>query len=231
MKLLIWDFDGTLAYREGQWSGALLDVLNTHVPSHAITRDQLRPYLRHGFPWHSPDQPQEPRIAADVWWARLMPGFVTAFTANGLPSDHAVTLAASVRAAYCNPCAWATYPETIATLTALVHAGWTHVILSNHVPELPDLVRHLGVDRFITTIFNSAVTGYEKPHPAAFQHILSTLPRIECVWMVGDNPVADIAGAAAVGIPGILVRKTDSTVAYCCDNLTQISTIITHSAL
>src|SRR5215213_4961744 len=114
MKLLIWDFDVTLAYREGQWSGALLDVLNTHVPSHAITRDQLRPYLRHGFPWHSPDQPQEPRIAADVWWARLMPGFVTAFTANGLPSDHAVTLAASVRAAYCNPCAWATYPETIA---------------------------------------------------------------------------------------------------------------------
>ncbi|MFF7472762.1 HAD hydrolase-like protein [Streptomyces sp. NPDC008092] len=25
-------------------------------------------------------------------------------------------------------------------------------------------------------------------------------------WMVGDNPVADIAGARAAGIPGILVN-------------------------
>ncbi|MFF7594033.1 HAD hydrolase-like protein [Streptomyces mirabilis] len=25
------------------------------------------------------------------------------------------------------------------------------------------------------------------------------------VWMVGDNPVADIAGAHAVGVPGILI--------------------------
>ncbi|MFI5884541.1 HAD hydrolase-like protein [Streptomyces sp. NPDC051554] len=27
----------------------------------------------------------------------------------------------------------------------------------------------------------------------------------ERVWMVGDNPVADVAGAQALGIPGILV--------------------------
>jgi len=35
-------------------------------------------------------------------------------------------------------------------------------------------------------------------------------PRV--VWMVGDNPVADIVGAEAVGIPAILVRnKEDSS--------------------
>ncbi|MFE2486978.1 HAD hydrolase-like protein [Streptomyces mirabilis] len=29
------------------------------------------------------------------------------------------------------------------------------------------------------------------------------------VWMVGDNPVADIAGAHAVGVPGILIDPSE----------------------
>lgn len=31
------------------------------------------------------------------------------------------------------------------------------------------------------------------------------------VWMVGDNAVADVAGAQAVGIPAILVRAQKGT--------------------
>jgi putative hydrolase of the HAD superfamily len=231
MKLLIWDFDGTLAYREGQWSGALLDVLNQHIPGHTITREQMRPHLRHGFPWHTPDQSHAHLTSADAWWAHLMPVFHAAFTANGFTPEQATLLAPYVRAAYCHPNAWFTYPETIATLAALAHAGWIHVILSNHVPELPDLVHQLGLDAFVTAIFTSAVIGYEKPHPAAFHHILSRMPRLDEVWMVGDNPSADIAGAAAVGVPGILVRTFDPAVAHCYDDLTQISACLSQSGV
>jgi phosphoglycolate phosphatase-like HAD superfamily hydrolase len=46
MKYLIWDFDGTLAYREGMWSGSLIEVLDREMPTHALTSDMLRPYLR-----------------------------------------------------------------------------------------------------------------------------------------------------------------------------------------
>src|ERR671922_2114570 len=75
MKLLIWDFDGSLAYRQGRWSGALLDVLNQYVPGHTITRDQLVPHWRQGFPWHKPQQPHTHLSSADAWWAQLTPIF------------------------------------------------------------------------------------------------------------------------------------------------------------
>jgi FMN phosphatase YigB (HAD superfamily) len=49
--------------------------------------------------------------------------------------------------------------------------------------------------------------------------------------MVGDNPIADIAGAAAVGIPGILVRNTDPAIAHCCGDLTQIRACLNRAAV
>lgn len=53
-RLLIWDFDGTLAHRDGMWSGAMVEVLDRHEPGHGITREDVRPHLRMGFPWHNP---------------------------------------------------------------------------------------------------------------------------------------------------------------------------------
>ena len=60
----------------------------------------------------------------------------------------------------------------------------------------------------LAAIFNSAQTGYEKPHPQAFRNVLAWLPEPEAVWMIGDNYTADVLGAQAVGLPGILVRET-----------------------
>jgi putative hydrolase of the HAD superfamily len=231
MKLLIWDFDGTLAYRQGGWSAALLDVLNQYVPGHTITREQLVPHLRQGFPWHTPQQPHTHLTSADDWWAQLLPIFRATFRANGLKPEQAATLATYVRAAYCQPSAWSTYPETITTLTALAQHGWTHVILSNHVPELPDLVEQLGLGGFVNDVFSSARTGYEKPHHEAFRYVLSRMKEVERVWMVGDNPEVDIGGAAALGIPGILVRNSDTRAAYCCDALTPIRAFLSQTAM
>ena len=38
-------------------------------------------------------------------------------------------------------------------------------------------------------------------------HAVQLAGNPEEVWMVGDNPVADVGGAEAVGIKAILVRK------------------------
>jgi putative hydrolase of the HAD superfamily len=53
--------------------------------------------------------------------------------------------------------------------------------------------------------------GYEKPHPEAFHLGLRGMDA-SAAWMVGDNPVADVGGAEAVGIRAILVRRTDRSV-------------------
>lgn len=54
---IIWDFDGTLAYRPDRWSGAMMQVLDEHLPGHDIEICQIKPYLEDTFPWHAPDQP------------------------------------------------------------------------------------------------------------------------------------------------------------------------------
>ena len=51
----------------------------------------------------------------------------------------------------------------------------------------------------------SALVGWEKPHAEMFRHVLDRLGRPSHTWMVGDNPMADIEGARAAGIPALLV--------------------------
>lgn len=217
MKLLIWDFDGTLGYREGGWSGALLEVLVATGLVWGVTRGDLRTSLESGFPWHAPDEPRAP-VSADVWWERLEPVFARAFVEVGVEKVLASHLAAQVRAAYVARHTWRLYPDTLPALEQLSSQGWQHALLTNHVPELSFILVHLGLgDRFVG-VFNSAETGIEKPHARAFHTVLQTL-KPETARMIGDNPVADIAGAEAAGLSATLVRNRSVSARPSCADL------------
>lgn len=224
-KYLIWDFDGTLGYRETGWTGALVEVLRRNAPDCNVTADHLRPHIQTGFPWHDPHQPYLVR-PAQQWWKDLAPVFERAFVAVGITAPQAQHLAGEVRHAYAAPTHWRLYDDTLPALAYLSETGWTHLLLSNHVPELSLLLQHLQIGGFFAKVFNSAETGYEKPHPQAFLNVLDTVGDAETVWMIGDSAVADIAGAAAAGIPGILVRKHHADAIYQCDDLGQVSAIL-----
>ena len=75
-------------------------------------------------------------------------------------------------------------------------------------------------------MFNSAETGYEKPHPRAFEMVKESFLACNTFWMVGDSMVADIGGATAVGIQGILVRRTDETTPYSYSNLLNLPLLL-----
>lgn len=105
-------------------------------------------------------------------------------------------------------------------------AGWTHLILTNHVPELPEILHALGLDEHILRVFNSAESGYEKPHPRAFDGVLEAVAGAEAAWMVGDNPEADVRGAEAVGLPAVLVRGTKRGTRYHCEDLPKVAAIV-----
>lgn len=98
------------------------------------------------------------------------------------------------------------FDDTRPALELTAAAGWRNVILSNHVPELPQLVAALGLDDLIERVFTSATIGFDKPHPDAFRYASRESGSPERVWMVGDDPVADIGGAEALGIPALLIR-------------------------
>jgi putative hydrolase of the HAD superfamily len=102
---------------------------------------------------------------------------------------------------------WRVFVDTVPVLEALRAAGWRHVILSNHVPELREIVRGAGLGSYFEAIVTSAATGFEKPHPRAFAAVLRYRRGGERVWMVGDNPEADVAGARRAGLRAVLVRS------------------------
>jgi len=227
-RYLIWDFDGTLAHREGPWTSALVEVLRQGAPECSATADDLRPHLQGGYPWHKPHQAY-PIRSADQWWEDLAPVFERAFTEIGVRATQAHGLARQVRGVYVAPEHWRLFGDTISTLEMLSARGWTHLVLSNHVPELGVLVRHLGLDGHIHRIFNSAETGYEKPHPLAYHGVLEYITSqggAEAVWMIGDSLAADVVGAEAVGILAILVRRHHPEAIHYCENLTGVPAIV-----
>jgi putative hydrolase of the HAD superfamily len=144
---------------------------------------------------------------AEAWWAHVAPLLAGAYEGIGLPPERAGELAALARARYVDPAAgWRLFDDTLPALRLLRDRGWRHVVLSNHVPELGQLVDALGLGALVEEIVCSAATGYEKPHPEAFAVALRLRRNGNPVWMVGDNPDADVAGARAAGIPAVLVR-------------------------
>jgi putative hydrolase of the HAD superfamily len=223
-RLLIWDFDGTLAYRRGRapWSLLLAEVLDAEEPGHAHSFETFRPYLRDGFPWDRPDVPHLELCGdADGWWDGVSPLLARAYEAAGYSPERAVELAAAPRLLYVDPAGWSLFDDTLPTLERLAADGWQHAILSNHVPELGVIAAGLGLDRFVVALSCSADTGYEKPHPLAYASVLEPLEPAEA-WMIGDNVVADVLGAEAVGIPAILVRRPDPRAARYADTLADV---------
>jgi putative hydrolase of the HAD superfamily len=228
---VIWDFDETLAFRSGKWSGTLVEVLKREMPEHPaapdVTINAIRPYMQTGFPWNRAGEPHTPPRSADEWWEDRLPMFEHAFRQGaGLEPEAAQKLARLVRAAYIDPAAWRLFDDALPVLRALRSDGWRHVILSNHVPELSALIGALGLAPLIDRVFNSAETGFEKPHPEAFLTVLNAIGNATKIWMVGDSVSADIRGAKSVGLPSILVRSRHPDASHCCDTLTEIPLLV-----
>jgi putative hydrolase of the HAD superfamily len=209
--VVLWDFDGTLAWREGMWGGCLVETLDEDEPGHGIALDDVRASLRDGFPWHAPHEPHLDLCEPEVWWRRVGALLVRAYENVGIESTRADELARRARARFVDASVgWAVFDDAVPALERLRANGWRHVVLSNHVPELPALVDALGLTRFFDAVLTSAATGYEKPHPEAYALALRAAGEAERVWMVGDNYDADVAGAEAAGIPAVLARRDDA---------------------
>jgi HAD superfamily hydrolase (TIGR01549 family) len=230
-RLLIWDFDGTLAHRRGEtgWSILLAEALDAEEPGHPHSADTFRPHLREGFPWHRPETPHPELCEPEAWWASVRPVLGRAYEAAGYEPARALELAAAAQRLYVDPdVGWVLFDDTLPALERLSGAGWTHAILSNHVPELRQIVAALALDDNVALVSCSAETGYEKPHAKAFASVLDPLRPAE-VWMIGDNVVADVLGAEALGIPAVLVRRPDPRAARYADSLAGVERFLSEA--
>lgn len=217
MGPVAWDFDGTLASRRGGWSGAVVAAIEREDPGASVSIEDIRPHLATGFPWHRPDDPHPETTDSETWWAQLQPVLQSAIAAQGYDRRVAAVIARSVRSIYLSE-SWTVYPDVSETLGALGEAGWDQVILSNHVPALPQLVDDLGLGEHFSAVYTSGRTGYEKPHPQAFEPVIEHGGDTEA-WMIGDSVAADIEGANRVGLKAILVRNSHPSIDRQADGL------------
>ena len=224
---VMWDFDGTLV-KPTSWRGVLMDVLTEFEPGHKIDSEQLRPFLKDGFPWDKSQEPHLQLSTPEFWWANLQPLFVRTYEGIGFSPERAKFLAQHVRAHIVNPNRYHLYEDTIYVLTGLKEKGWRNVILSNNMPELPEIVAALGLSQFIDYCLVSALTGYEKPNSEAFNIALSAFGNPERIWMVGDNIFSDVRGAESLGMPAILVHnKQDFNTKYQAPTLMDVLKTVT----
>jgi putative hydrolase of the HAD superfamily len=203
----------------------LLRILREELPGHPGTVEQIRPTISSGFPWHESHRSHHHLATSTDWWGALDPVFVSTFSSLGVDRETASRLAGRVRVEYPDVGYWRLYEETIETLDELSALGWKHLLLTNHVPELPRIVEGLGVAKYFDAVYNSAATGYEKPHPGAWREIKIRTAGGSAVWMIGDNLQADVRGAERVGIPAILVRSRHES-CHCCSDLRGVRAIV-----
>lgn len=214
-KVVIWDFDGTLGRRRGGWWGAsILEFLDSNQPGHGVTAETLREPLSRGFPWHSHEVPHPHLNPAGRWWRHVGDILTAALESAGYSLRDAEALTHHVRTRFVDLSAWEAFEDAVPALETMKQRGWSNLILSNHIPELPEIVAALPIEELIDATVSSANVGYEKPHRGAFEAALDMAGNPDEVWMVGDNPIADVAGAESLGIPAILVRSPEWTEQY-----------------
>jgi putative hydrolase of the HAD superfamily len=105
---------------------------------------------------------------------------------------------------------WHIFPDAYPALTALQERGLTVGAVSNWVWNLPELLHALDLVRHFDFIAASARIGFEKPHPRIFEWALEQAAVDPAnVIHVGDHVDADIEGARAVGIDGVLIDRNE----------------------
>jgi len=208
-KYLMWDFDHTLAYRDGMWSQTMLDVMNEFSVTD-IEKEKIREIMRQGFPWNNYEISHQELMGGLEWWDYLKMYFIKSLIDLGLPADIATLVASGIKDKYLDINYWKVFDDSRYALDTLSSKGYKHIILSNHVPELINLVKQLNLDSYFEKIISSGTVGYEKPNKMIFNYARNLLPKQSRIIMIGDNYKADVLGANSCDLQAILVRKPNT---------------------
>ena len=110
---------------------------------------------------------------------------------------------------------WATnhhfeiYDDVAPVLTQLALRGFILGAISNSHRSLDAFKEHFRLGELLGTTISSAEHGFMKPHRSIFEAALQrTKVKASEAVMVGDSLKADIEGARAAGMQGILLRRS-----------------------
>lgn len=208
-KCLLWDFDNTLAKRDGMWTKSLCNVLiNNGYKDFKV--QLISDSFSTGFPWHRYEEAHTDYFNNMNWWDYINTLISKALYAIGVDNQNENNkLVNQFKEEYLRIDAWSLFDDTIHCLKHSVNMGYNNIILSNHTPELEMLVEGLGIKEYFKFIITSANVGYDKPNMKIFEEVFKYGTYDE-YYMIGDSYSADIIGANNIGFNAILVRKENS---------------------
>jgi REG-2-like HAD superfamily hydrolase len=126
----------------------------------------------------------------------------------GVEHDRAA-LARQMTDRFWHPHSWRVFPEVHDVLRALRDRGLQLAIISNFTDALVALCETHELDGYFDVLVASAVTGAQKPDAGIFREALRRTGADPATSIhVGDNYVADVLGARASGISGVLLDRS-----------------------
>jgi REG-2-like HAD superfamily hydrolase len=126
----------------------------------------------------------------------------------GVQHDRAA-LAHRMTERFWHPHSWRVFPEVHEVLRSLRDRGLQLAIISNFTDALVALCETHELDGYFDVLVASAVTGAQKPDAGIFREALRRTGADPATSLhVGDNYVADILGARASGIAGVLLDRS-----------------------
>lgn len=138
---------------------------------------------------------------------RLMDLDRRVFARLGHP-DLPVSFFRAIDEAFSARSAWFVFPDVIPALDVLRAAGIRLGVVSNWGWSAPELLHLLELAGHFEALAISARVGYQKPHPAIFEHALAALGvSAREALHVGDDPEADVAGARRAGVRPVLIDR------------------------
>lgn len=116
--------------------------------------------------------------------------------------------APAVHAALLDAIAFSPYPEVPRVLAGLRALGCRLAVVSNWDVSLHDVLRDTGLAGSVDAVVTSAEHGAAKPDPGIFLRALALVDAEPAQALhVGDDPDADLAGARAAGVRGVLIAR------------------------
>ena len=207
---LFWDFDETLAYRDGMWTQSVCNILE-RTGYKGFDRTAISQAMRPHYPWAKHELGHAEYFNGLSWWGYIEQQVVgAALDAVGIvDTGECRRISGQFKDEYLKPEAWRLYEDTERNLARSVEAGYGNIILSNHTPELFMLAERLEIAKYFKGIVSSAEVGYEKPNPA-FYKVIDSFAGYDEYYMIGNSYTADILGAVDYGIAAILVRSENT---------------------
>ncbi|GCD10469.1 HAD family hydrolase [Clostridium tagluense] len=206
-KVIFWDFQDTLAYNDWMVSKALYKVLIKNQPNTSIGIDDFKKKSMQGFPWQNHEKEYLHLTNSNAWWKHVESIFLNCYKEFNIKEQEAIQYAKQVREEFIKVDEFILYEDTIEMLNYFKEKGYSNVILSNHIPELPSIVEGLGLSAYLVDCISSANVGYEKPNAKIYEHALEKYNNPKDVWMIGDSIVSDVKGPENAGIKCVLVRS------------------------